>query len=159
MAPSDDCPASAIVTITLLRHGRTAYDVVDCFIGHGRDLAPLAPAGIADAARAAATLAGLAPDLIVASPMTRALQTAMILGRHLDRDVVVELDLHEWMPDDRQRWTDVARVDEAISDLQACGGEWPDGTTRHWEPLPAMRRRAGPAIDRHTDGAVELVRS
>ena len=83
MAPSDDCPASAIVTITLLRHGRTAYDVVD-------------------------------------------------------RDVVVELDLHEWMPDDHQRWTDVAQVDEAIS---------------------AMRRRARPAIDRHTDGAVELVRS
>ena len=146
------------MTVTLLRHGRADYvGVVDKFVGHGRDLAPLTVAGIGDAERAAATLAATPPDRILSSPMTRALQTATIIGRRLDLDVVIEVDLHEWMPDDRQRWADVAQVDEAISDLRACGGAWPDGTTRHWEPLSAMRRRAGLAIDRHTDAGDLLV--
>jgi len=58
------------VTTTLLRHGRTEYHVVDRFVGHGRDLAPLTAAGVADAERAAATLAGSVPDRIISSPMT-----------------------------------------------------------------------------------------
>lgn len=146
------------MTVTLLRHGRADYAaVVDRFIGHGRDLAPLTVAGIGDAERAAATLTAAPPDQILSSPMTRALQTAMIIGRRLELDVVVEIDLHEWMPDDRQRWADVTLVDDALDDLRRCGGEWPDGTTRHWEPMSAMRRRARPAIDRHTDAGDLLV--
>jgi broad specificity phosphatase PhoE len=145
------------VTITLLRHGRTEYDVVDRFIGHGRDLAPLTSAGIADAERAATSLAATPVDLVVSSPMTRALQTAMIVGRRLDREVVVELDLHEWMPDSAQRWHGPTVPTEAYDALRSAGGEWPSGTTPGWEPLSAVRARAWAAIGRHDDRGDLLV--
>lgn len=146
------------MTVTLLRHGRTEYQgVVDRFVGHGRDLAPLTADGIADAERAATTFAGDPPDLIVSSPMTRALQTAMVVGRRIDREVIVEVDLHEWTLDDRQRWSGAAVVAEAYAAMQAAGGEWPAGTTRHWEPLSAIRQRACAAIDRHRDAGDLLV--
>ncbi len=145
------------MTVTLLRHGRADYDVVDRFVGHGRDLAPLTPDGNADAERAASALAGTPPDLILASPMTRALQTAMIVGRRVDRDVVVELDLHEWMPDSTQRWHGPTVPLAAYAELRAAGGEWPAGTTAGWEPLSSVRARARAAIDRHRDRGHLLV--
>ena len=145
------------MTITLLRHGRTEYGVVDRFVGHGRDLAPLTRAGIADAERAARSLAATPVDVIVSSPMTRALQTAMIVGRRLDREVVVELDLHEWMPDGTQRWHGPTVPADAYDALRTAGGEWPPGTTPGWEPLSAVRQRAAAAIGRHDDDGDLLV--
>ncbi len=38
-------------------------------------------------------------DIIISSPYTRALQTAAIISRETGIKLVVENDLHEWMPD------------------------------------------------------------
>lgn len=139
------------MTVTLLRHGRADFDVVDRFIGHGRDLAPLTAAGIADAERAADVLVATPVDAIVSSPMTRALQTATIVGRRLDRDVLVELDLHEWMPDAEQRWHGPEVPAAAYEALRAAGGAWPTSTTPGWEPLASVHARASAAIERHRE--------
>ncbi len=145
------------MTVTLLRHGR--WDVEDGrrFRGHGVDLTPLSRAGIGDAEVVGRTLAGVPPDLVLASPMTRALQTALIVARHVDRSVVVELDLHEWTPDGAQSWVDGTIPEAAAADLRACCGEWPPGETRAWEPLSSVRQRAASAIDRHRDAGDLLV--
>ena len=132
-----------------MRHGHTAYDVVHRFLGHGRDLASLSTDGVAQSERAAEALVAAPPDAIISSPMTRALQTATIIGHRIDRPVAVEVDLHEWMPDAEQQWHGPAVPTAAYDDLTACGGEWPPGADRAWEPLSAIRARVDPVLDRH----------
>jgi broad specificity phosphatase PhoE len=86
----------------LIRHASwdVGYAPPDRFRGHGIDLVPLTPAGLVEAENLALRLAdGGSIDKVVSSPMTRALQTAMILSRRLMKPVDVELDLHEWVPD------------------------------------------------------------
>jgi broad specificity phosphatase PhoE len=145
------------VPVTLIRHGRWDVDGGRRFRGHGVDLTPLSPEGIADAEAAGRALVLSPPDLILSSPMTRALQTAMIISRHVDRAVVVEMDLHEWMPDDTQQWIDGTVPAAAAAELEACGGEWPRHETRGWEPLSAVRARAVAVMDRYDDGRELLV--
>ncbi|MCL2487188.1 MAG: histidine phosphatase family protein [Oscillospiraceae bacterium] len=87
--------------VIFIRHGEPDYSHVERrgFIGHGLDLGPLTPDGIQQAEQAAADprLDGI--QLIVASPYTRALQTAAIISRRRDIEIAVEVDLHEWLPD------------------------------------------------------------
>ena len=135
----------------LVRHGSVDYDAYpNRFRGHGIDLIPLTHAGKAEAEALALRLADRGPvDAIVTSPMTRAIQTAMILSWHLTCPVDVELDLHEWVPDTAQQWSnsDVPRT--AYEELIACGGEWPSGEQRPWEPHSAVRRRVGAVLQRY----------
>jgi broad specificity phosphatase PhoE len=139
------------VTVTFVRHGRAEFAEGRRFKGHGIDLTPLSPDGVAEAEAAGRALAMGPPDLILSSPMTRALQTAMIISWHVDRRVVVEMDLHEWMPDDKQQWQDGAVPDSAAREMKACGGEWPSGQIRSWEPLSAVRQRVNAVFGRYLD--------
>lgn len=79
---------------TLARHGPPFYDLAEerRLRGGVRDWVPLSPEGIAEVERAAERLRGLSADLILSSPMTRALQTASILSRTLDVPLAVEFD-------------------------------------------------------------------
>ena len=61
------------------------------FFRYGRDFAPLGPAGVEQAERAAADPRLQTAELIVASPYTRALQTAQIISRHTGLPVQEEL--------------------------------------------------------------------
>ena len=145
------------MAVMFLRHGRWDVEHGRRFRGHGVDLTPLSPDGEDDAEAAGHALAAAPPNLILASPMTRALQTAMIVAWHVDRPVVVELDLHEWMPDDTQSWIDGTVPQAAAAEMRSCGGEWPLGETRAWEPLSAIRRRVGAVIDRRRNAGDLLV--
>ena len=136
----------------LVRHGSVNYDAYpNRFRGHGIDLLPLTASGAVEAEGLASRLAEQGGvDLIVASPMTRALQTAMILSWELTCPVEVELDLHEWVPDTSQQWTDGEVPRTAYEELLACGGEWPPGEQREWEPYSAVRRRVGTVLERYS---------
>jgi broad specificity phosphatase PhoE len=146
-----------IMQVTFCRHGRVDFDDVARFKGHGRDLVPLSEEGLRDASKAAELLAGSPPDLIISSPMTRALQTAMVIGTRSHRPVHVELDLHEWTPHVGQQWNDAEVPGTAYADMRAFAGEWPAGETREWEPLSAVRTRVSRVLDRYTHVASLLV--
>jgi broad specificity phosphatase PhoE len=136
----------------LIRHGTVDYDTYPGrFRGHGIDLLPLTPSGVTEVERLARRLAADGGvDLIVSSPMTRALQTAMIVSWHLKCHVEVELDLHEWVPDSSQQWSggDVPR--SAYQELLTCAGEWPAGEERLWEPHSSVRRRVRGVLGRYS---------
>ncbi|MBI3972625.1 MAG: histidine phosphatase family protein [Chloroflexi bacterium] len=70
----------------LLRHGETDWQLAGerRLIGAANDLVPLTHRGIEQIESAAVTLRQSAPQLILTSPMTRALQSAAILSRALD---------------------------------------------------------------------------
>jgi broad specificity phosphatase PhoE len=141
------------VPFLLVRHGSVDYDShPGRFSGHGIDLLPLVPSGVAEAEKLALCLAeGGDVDLIISSPMARALQTAMILSWELARQVEVDLDLHEWVPDESQQWSTGEVPAFAYQELLEYSGEWPAGEERLWEPHSAVRRRVGGVLDRYDD--------
>jgi len=77
----------------LWRHGQTAWNAERRF--QGQSDIPLDPTGQAQAERAARLLAGLRPDMIVSSDLTRATSTAAPLARLTGLEVLLDKDLRE----------------------------------------------------------------
>jgi glucosyl-3-phosphoglycerate phosphatase len=81
------------VRLVLWRHGQTAWNAERRFQGQS-DIG-LDDTGRAQAERAARLLAGLRPDLIVSSDLSRAASTAAPLARLTGLDMVLDKDLRE----------------------------------------------------------------
>lgn len=145
--------------IVFIRHGEPDSSGVDSrgFIGQGRDFAPLTPAGIEQAAQAAAHHLLTGSQLIVSSPYTRALQTAAIISRHTGLDIQVELDLHEFIPDKTFQMKGEAESKELHHDFMHCCGEYPDGESRKWETIGEIIRRTQPVLNKYVDLGYEKI--
>lgn len=87
--------------LILIRHGEPRYDEVQerGFKGMGYELGRLTERGIKQAEKRAGDESLKDAELILSSPYTRALQTAAIISRITQIPLVVENNLHEWMPD------------------------------------------------------------
>lgn len=106
--------------VYLLRHGEADYQPIREreWPGAAADLAQLSRVGVEQARVAAEELAEVGATTLVASPMTRALQTAAILAGRLGLPLSVQFDLREW----------------------------PDGRPCTWEPLSQLRERCTAAL-------------
>jgi broad specificity phosphatase PhoE len=82
------------------------------------------------------------PEIVISSPATRALHSALVLRSVLQATFKVEFDLHEWVPDRSFHWQTLEDVETLQSDFYCLKGEWPDGETRPWETLSSMRTRS-----------------
>lgn len=144
--------------LVLIRHGRPDYAPVDerGFIGHGRSLAPLSQEGVQQAEAAADSPLLKDVQLIVASPYTRALQTAAIISRKTGIPLTVEIDLREWEPDQTYQY-DGKESGALHQDFWDCKGRWPDGETRRWEPISGILRRIDPVIRKYYDGGYSRI--
>jgi broad specificity phosphatase PhoE len=89
--------------------------------------------------------------------MTRGLQTAALLSRALDLPLVVEFDLHEWVPDLTYSWTTPEEVLALIENMRQHGGEWPS-TQSHpaWEPMSAVRQRSLGVLTRYASATYPI---
>jgi broad specificity phosphatase PhoE len=76
-----------------LRHGQTDWNVEGRFQGHTDK--PLTELGVSQAHLAAQALANCPVDMLVTSPLMRALHTAAIVAEHLDRPLFVDGELKE----------------------------------------------------------------
>lgn len=151
--PPYDAPTSPWTTdLLLMRHGEPDWDLVkgSAWRGAANDLAPLTAAGRAEALAVAHELRDCPPVRVVASPMTRALQTAAIVAGELGVPLEVELDLREWLPDETYQWTAPGEVQTAYAAMLAHPDGRPDGRPEGatWEPLDAVRRRATAVLAR-----------
>jgi len=79
--------------LVLWRHGQTVWNFEDRF--QGQTDIPLNETGLAQADRAARLLAGLQPDAIFSSDLTRAATTAAPLAKITGLPVILEKDLRE----------------------------------------------------------------
>lgn len=135
----------------LIRHGEADY--APCyargFIGHGRDLAALTPEGVRQAEAVAGDPALTGSACIVASPYTRALQTAAIISRHTGLEIAVELDLHEFLPDKTYQYKGKEASDALHADFIACKGAYPAGEMRKWETIAEIAGRSFAVLKRY----------
>jgi broad specificity phosphatase PhoE len=85
----------------LIRHGEPRYDQVLRKESYslGYDFGKLTINGIEQAKKVASDARLTDADIIVSSPFTRALQTAANIASIKNLEVLVENDLHEWIPD------------------------------------------------------------
>jgi broad specificity phosphatase PhoE len=146
-----------MTAIYLVRHGEADYNLIGKRRWPGKlaDLAPLTPFGIEQAAIAGEQLSNVGAVKLISSPFTRTMQTASEVSCRTNLAIEVDLDLHEWLPDDTFRWHNLAEVREIVADFDSCGGEWPPGERRTWEPLSSVRRRASAALRRAVAGVTD----
>ena len=113
-------------------------------------MGPLTARGEQQVALLVQRLRGISPQIVLASPITRALQTAALLSRALNLPLKVEFDLHEWIPDLTFRYSSSEEVIANFFEMIDLGGEWPEGDTRAWEELTAVHDRVQAVLRRYT---------
>ncbi len=141
----------------LMRHGHADWARVRHCIGWGADVVPLSDLGRQQVRDRIADIKAWQPTIILSSPMTRSLETATIVSQALFIPIEVRFELHEWIPKLSMDWRSLDEVTSLQNDLMACGGEWPAGQSRDWEPLSRVRSRALSVLDKCGDGQRVLV--
>jgi broad specificity phosphatase PhoE len=131
-----------------MRHAETDWQQVNerGWVGLANDFARLTERGRQQAADAARRVAELGPAMLVTSPMTRAMETAAIVGRRIGLDPVVEIDLREWLPDRNMAWSSPEEVQAAYRAMIDSTGAVPAVTAPRWETMSELRRRGLDAL-------------
>jgi broad specificity phosphatase PhoE len=123
----------------LWRHGQTVWNAERRF--QGQSDIPLDETGQAQAERAARLLAGLRPDLIVSSDLSRAAGTAAALARLTGLEVTLDKDLRERHGGCWEGLTDTEI--RARYPVEHANWSPPDG-----EPTPVVAERVAAALHR-----------
>lgn len=133
-----------MTSFLLMRHGEPDYSGPNKWHapGWGADLAPLTSAGEQQVAQQLGAILEFGPEMVIVSPTSRALHTALVLRQELPVPFKVEFDLHEWVPDRAFQWQTLADVRKLGAEYERCSGEWPPGETRPWESVSSVRFRA-----------------
>jgi broad specificity phosphatase PhoE len=129
-----------------IRHGEPRYDEVVArgFKNQGYDLGKLTERGESQAAKVALDPRLEGATLIVASPYTRALQTAAIISRITQIPLTVENDLHEWMPD--VTFSNRNDLEFAYPEFMASKGVRTEDNQFTWETMADVQKRSRHAI-------------
>jgi broad specificity phosphatase PhoE len=135
-----------MTTFIFIRHGEPRYDEVIArgYKNQGYDLGKLTDRGVLQAEMVAKEAILQDAELIVASPYTRALQTAAIISRITQIPLTVENDLHEWMPD--TTFGNRKDLDLAYPEFMAQRGIRTDQTEFPWESFEVLSKRTHNAI-------------
>jgi broad specificity phosphatase PhoE len=137
--------------IVFIRHGEPDY--TPCwergFIGHGKDLACLTSEGVNQAEEVSKNSILNGSELIISSPYTRALQTAAIISKNTGLSIVVEVDLHEFLPDKTFQYKGKEESDALHKDFCDCLGSYPAGETRVWETIEEIKSRVVGVIKKY----------
>jgi len=138
-------------TFILIRHGEPRYDEVleRGYFGQGYDLGKLTEKGVLQAEARALDTQLKDADIIVSSPYTRALQTAAIISRITQIPLVVENDLHEWMPDTTHKF--VLDASRAYDEYILHKGIRTSDTIYHWEAYDVLKARVTKALVSYQD--------
>lgn len=116
-----------------------------------RDFVPLTSAGEVQASALSRDLHSHDVQIILSSPYTRALQTAAILSRKLDKPLHVEFDLREWTPDKNGCFATYEKLQAIYQDFNDCDGVYPDGEERVWETRASVTARTMSVLKRFMD--------
>ncbi len=137
--------------VILIRHGEPRYDEVRQrkFPGMGYELGKLTERGIMQAEKRAKDPILIGAQLIISSPYTRALQTAAIISRITNIPLVVENDLHEWMPDVTFKFD--FDVPESFDEYMKFRGIPLSDRKYPWESYEEIQYRVKNVVSKYTD--------
>jgi broad specificity phosphatase PhoE len=143
----------------LMRHGQPDYSGPRKWntLGWGADLAPLTDLGEKQVLDQIGEIRKFYPNIVIASPATRAIHSALVLRQELHLPFKVEFDLHEWVPDLSFQWTTLAEVEKLWAEYRQCDGKWPPGETRPWEQIESVRTRVTGVLHQYLDHERVLV--
>ena len=135
--------------VLFIRHGEPTYDNV-----HDHNLVSylgeLTPDGRWQAEVVAVQPALYGSEVIVASPFTRALQTAAIISRKTNYPLYVEPGLHEWLCDkSHQKTLDVDYGICSYREFVEHNGVRDDTCKYNWESAEEIAARAYPVIEKY----------
>jgi broad specificity phosphatase PhoE len=135
-----------------MRHAQPDFSGVNRWAPPGWpvDLAPLAPTGEDQVKAQIPTVLKFDPEVVITSPVTRALHTALCMSSDLRVPLKVEFDLREWFPDVRLKRLSWEQLLERQEEFETLKGEWPLGETRPWETVTSMRERLLSVFRRYT---------
>ena len=88
-------------------------------------------------------------DLIVSSPFTRALETALIVSKKINKEVVVEPLLHEWLPD-------IDSLEEAVYTITS-NKNFKENKPGKYEPIESCRERLLTVFEKYRDRNILFV--
>ena len=136
----------------LIRHGQPNYSLIKDkeFRGHGLDLAPLSEEGKNQIKQTAQNLLLRQAEIILSSPYTRALQTAAIISTQIQLPIEVEIDLHEWLPDQTFTYQTKSEMNSLHRDFYCNKGVYPPGEPKKWESLAALQTRVAKVFAKYT---------
>ena len=134
--------------VYFVRHGETDYDVVTArgVRGWATSFAPLSPVGRLQIDTIARDYRQQAASAIVCSSYARALESAALLSRTLNKPLYVEYDLHEWLP----QKDPLGEIDGDL--LERASGELRPGAGRDdapWESIDEVRERVLAVLGRY----------
>jgi serine/threonine-protein phosphatase PGAM5 len=136
LAAEPAAPPSAAKTIVLVRHGHYAPDEkADPELGPA-----LTSIGVAQARLAGARLAALPFqfDALLASPLTRAYETARVIAEDLGRELEVVNDLAECTP---PTWRTAVVAEEKPEEMAACEAKLDKLFSERFRPATGAERR------------------
>lgn len=125
----------------LIRHGEPRYDEVidNGFVGLGYEFGQLSNNGVIQATERAKDPLLKGAEIIISSPYTRALQTAAIISKETQIPLVVEHDLHEWLPDTKFIYD--YDVEDASKEYLEAQGKRNVGHKYRWESYEDLKKR------------------
>ena len=134
-----------------IRHGEPDYSQggKTIYNGIGNNFMPLTLNGINQIKKTAKDSRLSDADIIVSSPYTRALQSAAILSKELQIDLVVEPNLFEWYGNKKYN-ADHEEARHLLEEFVANGGDYPDGIEMQWEDNRMMRERVFNTLNKYT---------
>ncbi len=135
-----------------MRHGEPDWGLVEArgVRGWAKDFAPLTPLGRLQIDTIARDYRLQEAEAILCSTFTRALESAALLSRALNKPLYVEYDLHEWLPqkdplgDVDARLLERAKQTLGGTEVDAAGAQ--DGP---WESLDEVRARVLDVLGRY----------
>lgn len=137
------------MTIYLMRHGEPTYRDTEA-LGlpcMGAELGQLTPEGIMQAEQAAKDSRIQDVDLILSSPYPRALQTAAIVSRRIDKPIDIAVGIFEWLPRVDFSAASHAEIVDGWNEYKANAGvHTPQDRFPDWETHAHLRARCLTAI-------------
>jgi len=137
------------VRLYFVRHGETDWELVEARGARGwaKDFAPLTPLGRLQIDTIARDYRLQEADAILCSTFTRALESAALLSRAINKPLYVEHDLHEWLPQKDPLADLDPKVIERAS--RTFGGQAPVEEGAPWETLEEVRQRVIDTLRRY----------
>lgn len=137
----------------LIRHGETDYSNNGNWIyrGFGENFAPLTKKGIEQILNTSQDKRLSDAEIIVTSPYTRTMETAAILSKQLQIDIVVEPELFEWVADKDYVYQPCNIAEKRCKEFNDLNGEYPEGEEKPWENNVMLKARLIKTLKHYAD--------